>query len=245
MAAGGEAALAEARSQESLGAKVKSRLAALYDRVPRVSCRCDQPGWCCELTTEEDAAEFATMYPLYTVEYLNVVGHVRNRFPADRQETLLGLHEERPARCPFLTQDGACSIHPVRPLVCRTYGVLSRAQVDGAGAEAKGRVPERWIREFLRNERQVVCVGTEVLEPGKTAAHTEAMVTFAYERELIQMGREVDCPGLERRQVLETITGMDRVTRWSWGGFNALVQSTPDWFGAHFEAYWKKATLGE
>ena len=245
MAEGGGAAVAAARSQEALGAEEKSRLDALYDRVPRVSCRCEQLGWCCELTAEEDAEQFATMYPLYTAEYLNVVGHVRNRFSSARQETLLGFFEERPTRCPFLTSEQACSIHPVRPLVCRTYGVLSREQVDRVGSEARGRIPERWVREFLRNERQMACLGTDILEPEKTAAHAEAMVTFAYERELIQMGVEVDCPSLERRQVLEALTGMDRITRWSWGGFNALVQSTPDWFGAHFEAYWKKATLGE
>ncbi len=245
MAADEGTALAEARSRRALDGEVRSRLEALYERVPRVSCRCDQLGWCCELTAEEDAEQFATMYPLYTVEYLNVLGYVRERFPADRQETLLGLYEERPVRCPFLTADQACSIHPARPLVCRTYGVLSRAQVDQTGSEARGRAPERWVREFLRSERQVACLGTDILDPEKLAAHAEAMVTFAYERDLIQMGMEVDCPSLERRQVLEEFTGMDRVTRWSWGGYNALVQSTSDWLGEHFETYWTKATLGE
>ncbi|MDP6776064.1 MAG: YkgJ family cysteine cluster protein [Candidatus Latescibacteria bacterium] len=238
-------AVSEAGSAQGLGEQAHARLEALYDRVPRVSCRCDRPGWCCELTAEEDAAQFATMYPLYTVEYLNVLGYVRDRLPAARQEELLGYTEERPKRCPFLTREGACSIHPARPLVCRTYGVLSRAQVDRAGAEAKGKVPERWVREFLHNERQVVCLRTDVLDPEKIAAHAEAMVTFAYERELIQMGMDVDFPGVERRQALESLTGMPRITRWSWGGFNALAQSVGDWFQEHFEAYWTKATLGE
>lgn len=230
---------------DALSAPIRERLEALYDRVPDVSCGCDRPGQCCWLTEEEMAAEFATMYPLYTVEYLNIVDYVRRHFDPNRQAEYLGIIEERPTRCPFLTEAGACSIHPARPLVCRTYGVLDREQVEKTALDAKGELPGDWIRRFLFTERQTVCPHTRVVQPEKVAAHAEAMVSSAYERELLRMGQEVEGLDGVRRRVLREVTDLKWITRWTWGGFNALMRAPAEWVKRHFADYWEAAFLGE
>jgi len=44
-------------------------------------------------------------------------------------------------RCTALTADGLCSIHPIRPLICRLFGVVRAMQCP------HGCVPERWATE--------------------------------------------------------------------------------------------------
>ena len=233
------------RGKACFSPALRKRLQAVYDRVPGVSCGCDRPGQCCELTEEEIAEDFATMYPLYTAEYLNIVDYVRDHFDPQRRVELLGLREERPVRCPFLTDAGGCSIYPVRPLACRTYGVLSREQVEETASGARGNLPSSWVWSFLSTERYTVCPKTRVLEPEKVADHARDMISVAYERDLIQMGREADGLDGERRDVLREGAGLERITRWSWGGFNTLVQSPVSWLRRHFSDYWERGFLAD
>ena len=228
-----------------LPASVRERLRALYSRVPRVSCTCDRLGQCCELTEAERADDYATMYPLYTVEYLNIVDYVQRRFDPKRQQDLLEMTEERPMRCPFLTEAQACEIHPVRPLMCRTYGVLQREEVEAAGSAARGDVPASWIWRFLSTERYTVCPMTRVLDPGKVAAYTKDMVSHAYERTLILMGGEVDPLDAARREALQQASGKARLMRWTWGGFNVLMRSPLPWLRKHFGDYWEASFLAD
>ena len=66
-----------------------------------------------------------------------------------KQRALLDIVDERPRRCPFLTDEGGCSIHPARPLTCRTYGVLNHvSQVKATAASAHGEVPGQWVSLF-------------------------------------------------------------------------------------------------
>ena len=224
---------------------LQARLQALYERVPSVSCACDRLGQCCELTEAEAEADFATMYPLYVVEYLNIVDYLCTHFDSERREQVLGMMDERPERCPFLTDVGGCSIHPARPMACRTYGILNREQVEETASKARGEVPRSWISSFLFTERHTVCPHTTVREPEKVAPHARAMVAFEYERELLRMGQEVDLLGDARRQAFLDVTGLVRPTRWTWGGFNTLARSSAGWFKRCFAAYWKRAFLGE
>jgi len=223
----------------------RTKLQALYDRVPAVSCECDKLGQCCELTEEEIVAEFATMYPLYEVEYYNIVDFVGSHFGADLQEELLSISNERPEGCPFLTDSRGCSIHSVRPMACRTYGVLSREEVEKTASEARETVPKSWINSFLYTERHTVCANARLLEPEKSAAHAQSMISFEYEREMIQLGRESGMLKGVRKQVLQDSSGLVHVTRWTWGGFNALMRSSTDWLKGHFAEYWKQSILGE
>lgn len=238
--------IAPVLQERLLPEEVRARLQAVYDRVPRVSCEgCDRPGQCCELTEEEMAADFATMYPLYAVEYLNIVDYIRAHFDPQRQEELLSLTEERPARCPFLTGAGTCSIHPARPLVCRTYGVLSREQVEQTASGARGEVPAEWIASFLFTERHTVCPQTRLLEPERAGAHAGEMVSFQYERELLEMGREAAGLDRARQEVLASAARLNRVRRWTWGGFNVLMRAPVAWLKRHFADYWQGAALAK
>jgi Fe-S-cluster containining protein len=233
------------RQDALLSSDLRSRLNALYACVPQVSCTCDRPGQCCELTEAEMAGDFATMYPLYLVEFLNIVDYVRRRLPRDRQQAVLSATDERPVRCPFLSDEGECTIHPVRPLACRTYGVLSREVVEETAREARGDVPKQWISAFLYTERHTCCPHTRAQEPEKVADHAARMIRFTYERDLVQMGREAGALSGERLEVMRGRTGREWVSRWSWGGFNTLVRSPVTWLRAHLEDYWKAAILAD
>ncbi len=236
-----------ASSQEGrwLSERERRRLQAVYDQVPTVSCHCDRLGQCCELTEEEMEADFATMYPLYSIEYLNIVDYVRAHFEPEARDRVLDVTEERPTRCPFLTGEGGCSIYPVRPLVCRTYGVLSREAVEETARGARGEVSSQWISSFLFTERHSVCPHTRVPAPEKLAAHAQNMVRFNYERELLALGREAARPDEARAAVLTSVAGLKRVTRWTWGGYNVLLRTPLSWLKRHFGQYWRRSALAE
>ena len=237
--------IAPSEERRRLSENDRRRLQAVYDQVPAVSCHCDRLGQCCELTKEEMEADFATMYPLYSIEYFNIVDYVQDHFEAETRDAVLGMTEERPVRCPFLTDAGACSIYPVRPLVCRTYGVLSRETVEETASGARGKVSSQWISSFLFTERQTVCPHTRIPAPEKLAAHAQNRVRFTYERELLTLGREAPPLDDARVAVLASASGLKRVTRWTWGGYNALLRVPLTWLKGHFAGYWRRAALAE
>jgi Fe-S-cluster containining protein len=217
----------------------------LYATVPAVRCGCDRPGQCCRLTEEEAADGWATMYPLYPVEYLNIADYLDEHVEPARRDALLSRTDERPMQCPFLSGDGGCSIHPVRPMACRTYGVLSREEVDAVPAAFRGTYPDPWLKQFVKNERCAVCEHTEGVEPEKKEAHTDKMASFHYERSLIELSRQADGLDGPRREALRQATGKSRVTRWTWGGFNALVQTPLSWVREHLGAYLSASAFAE
>lgn len=222
----------------------RAALEAIYSEIPRTSCECDRLGQCCELTEEEMRDDFATMYPLYAVEYLNIVEYVEAHFSPEERERVLGLTEERPARCPFLTASGRCSIHPARPLTCRTYGVLRGEHLMEAARRNAGLIPVRWIDGFLAIESNTVCLKSRVLEPGQVARHADRMVQGVYDRALAELSESAPLVDGQRRGLLKRLTGRDSISRWTWGGFNALVRSSQGWFRERFADYWKRAELG-
>lgn len=226
---------------------VREELEAIYARVPSVSCEgCSKPGSCCELTQEEWDSDYATMYPLYVVEYLNIVDYVRTHFDQETQQARLSFADERPKRCPFLTDVGGCSIHSVRPLTCRTYGVLNRAQqVEEAAETRKENLPKFWVSAYLSTERYTVCDETKLLGIEKLQTHLDDMVSFRYERLLVDMSQNTELLALARRQIFEDATGKEMPTRWTWGAFNVLFLSSVDWLKDNFGAFWKKSFLGE
>jgi Fe-S-cluster containining protein len=226
---------------------VRAKLNELYEQVPGVSCSsCDQPGSCCELTKVEYDAEYATMYPLYAVEFFNIVDYVRTHFDSERQRELLSRSDERPTRCPFLTDAQGCSIHPARPLTCRTYGVLNRAeQVEEATKTHRGDLPRSWVSAFLSTERYTVCEQTQLQQPEKLQVHLDAMLSFDYERRLMDMAHVAGVLDEERRQIFEAATEKEVPSRWTLGGFNVLFFSPVSWLRTNFASYWKKSFLGE
>jgi Fe-S-cluster containining protein len=228
-----------------LPAQAKQGLDRIYGDVPSVTCGCDSLGQCCELTEEEAADEWATMYPLYAVEYLNIVDYVRVNFSPEDQERLLSFNEERPLRCPFLTEIGGCSIHPARPLTCRTYGILTPEDVKETKDRLMGDVPTVWLGAFQRNESCTVCPHTEVDEPEKVHDHAERMAAFVYDRALIELAEIDDGLSDDRRDLLTKASGKYRISRWTWGGYNTLWRNPISWLKKNLVGYLDRSGLAE
>lgn len=217
-------------------------LEVLYDQVP--ATRCAGTGDCCALTDEEFDTYYATMFPLYRAEYLYIVAYVERHFSPQRRQELLSFTEERPRRCPFLGADHSCTIYPVRPLICRTYGVMNPVSIAREARTHQGAWPSAPIRAFVRREAGMVCARVAVLEPEKVARHARMLIEGTYERELARLSSGMELAGEERQALFQRLTGRQEwPLRWSWGGFNALRFSPLAWLRQHFAAYWQKAEL--
>lgn len=221
---------------------LSSRLQALYDQVP--STRCANSGECCVLTGEEFDNDYATMFPLYSAEYRNIVEFVESNFSEERRRQLFDFTEERPRRCPFLSKDHNCTIYPARPLICRTYAVMNHETIAEAAGRSRGTLPEDWIRGFVLREGHMVCPRVTVAEPEKLERHAYNLITSTYERELTRLSLEVELAAPDRRRLFQRLTGSRSwPLRWTWGGFNALCYSSLEWMRSHLGRYWKKAEL--
>lgn len=217
-------------------------LEVLYGQVP--ATRCAGTGDCCALTDEEFDTYYATMFPLYRAEYLYIVAYVERHFSPQRRQELLSFTEERPRRCPFLGADHSCTIYPVRPLICRTYGAMNPVSIAREARAHQDAWPSAPIRAFVRREAGMVCARVAVLEPEKVARHARMLIEGTYERELARLSSGMELAGEERQALFQRLTGRQEwPLRWSWGGFNALRFSPLAWLRQHFAAYWQKAEL--
>jgi Fe-S-cluster containining protein len=91
-------------------------------RGVRLACRkgCDS---CCRSQTD---------IPLYPHELVGIYWYVTEKTVGHGREVLkaqLSTHTEGPP-CPFLIE-GACSIHPIRPVACRQFNVFVRPCEEG------------------------------------------------------------------------------------------------------------------
>ena len=217
-------------------------LQALYDQVP--ATRCAQSGECCVLTAEEFDNHYATMFPLYSVEYQNIAAYVKEHFSVERQDELFNFTEERPHRCAFLNEDHGCTIYPVRPLICRTYAVMNHQTIGEAVERSRGTAPEDWIRGFVLREGGMVCPRVTVAEPEKLEKHAQNLIDSTYERELLRLSGEHELADSERKYLFQKLTWRRSwPVRWTWGGFNCVATKPLDWVREHFKKYWKKAEL--
>ena len=220
------------------------QLNSLYAQVP--ATRCAGSGDCCALTNEEFDNYYATMFPLYRVEYANIVTYVEANFPSERRSELLSITEERPRRCPFLGPDHGCTIYPVRPMICRTYGAMNPVSLTREALRNEGQRPALQIREFVRREGGMACPRVAVTEPQKVAHHARMLIDGGYDRELERLSEGVELADGERKNLYHKITRKKRwPLRWSWGGFNALRLAPLDWLREHLAAYWKKSELAD
>jgi Fe-S-cluster containining protein len=104
-------------------------LQKVYDSIPRLACKKECPEVC--ITTME----------LSQIEEINIRLFLKKRGREwvdfkdfgdfENHMKRIGRHSSGPndayscscLRCPYLTSKKLCSIYPVRPLVCRLYGV--------------------------------------------------------------------------------------------------------------------------
>jgi Fe-S-cluster containining protein len=225
-------------------APIQIQLDKLYENAP--ATRCASSGECCQLTGQEYEDHYATMFPLYRAEYVNVRRFLRTEFAGQRQDYLLNFTEERPRRCPFLGQDNRCTIYHARPLICRTYAVMKPDTIAAAVARNHGRAPEAWLKRFAAREGCMVCPRARVTEPHKVDAHADLLVDYTYERELLAMSRGLQILTDTQLQAFTAATGHTELPlRWSWGGFKRARNSTPDQLRAGFRDYWECAELAD
>ena len=225
-------------------AALRAELDAIYDEVPATTCA--SSGECCVLTEREMVEGYATMFPLYQAEYINIAAHVRDTSTPARRDGLLALTEERPQRCPFLSDDNHCTIYPVRPLICRTYAVMNPETIDEAVRRHEGEVPDAWLRRFALRESGMVCPRVVVTQPEKLIRHTHNLITSAYERALVELSRRVRLVMGERRDVArQVIKRRNWPVRWTWGGYNSITFTSMDWLGENLKRYWRKSELAD
>jgi len=215
-----------------------------YAGVPATECA--NSGDCCRLTEEEYRDHYATMFPLYRAEYLNIVDFVQRELKPGTAAALLDFREERPRQCPFLGNDNRCTIYRVRPLICRTYGVMRPETIERVVAEYRDRVPQAWLRRFARREGSMFCPRVRVLEPARLSGHAERLLWSVYTRELSALSRKIRLLDDGRLAAFRALTGRDDVPlRWSWGGFNTLCSVQLTERNDAFRNYWAQAVLAD
>ncbi|OQY28599.1 MAG: hypothetical protein B6244_06740 [Candidatus Cloacimonetes bacterium 4572_55] len=218
----------------------QEKLDTLYQAAPQTECpkTCSD---CCRLTEEEMQGDIAVMYPLYKAEYFKIVSYIHKCFPEETVKNLLTLRDERPQICPFLiVKNHACLIYPARPYLCRIYGILSADELEMAKSLYQKKLPESWLREFLRMDSCLICEKIRVNDSGKMnyidqrARGEDARALWKLSCQVPPHPREIEVESLTEGTLLI----------WTWGGFNALYASEESWFRSHFQEYWKKTALG-
>ena len=222
--------------------KIHLILEELYRSIPATTCvNC---GNCCQVTKAERRQGWVTMYPLYAVEYLHIAAYVAREFPPEKRDMLLNFREEWPLQCPFRDQvKGACTIYPVRPLTCRTYGIMNEARMEEALAAHQNHLPPAQLERFRRWEKHHICPNIQVTEADKLSEYVIRRIEFWYTKQLEILSVEAPLMDQAKRQVFETITERPGVLSWTWGGFNALRNPSMEAFITEFPDYWMKAEL--
>ncbi|MCT4607093.1 MAG: YkgJ family cysteine cluster protein [Marinisporobacter sp.] len=98
------------------------RLSKIYDTIPRGKCL-----GCTKCCMESVHTHF--------IEFLNIFHYLReNRQLYEKLFTKIiryyFLELVQKEQCPFLDEKGMCTIYEVRPLVCRTFGHLTKGEYE-------------------------------------------------------------------------------------------------------------------
>ena len=233
----------QALSRDDLD-RLAVELDAIYEDVPSTCCA--NSGECCSLTSAEMDEGWATMFPLYTAEYARIADHVRRNFEAPRVEELLAVTDERPQRCPFLGDNNGCTIYPVRPLICRTYGVMNDKSITDAAARHEGELPGQWLRQFVLRESGMVCPRVTVTQPEKLVRHAHNVITGVYERAMTRLSRRLELVTPERKKLIRPIIRTRSwPMRWTWGGYNTLCLAPVEWIQDGLKKYWRQSQFND
>lgn len=219
-------------------------LDVIYQDIPSTCCA--SSGECCALTPAEMDEGWATMFPLYRAEYARIADHVRRVFDPQRAAALLAITDERPQRCPFLGDDNGCTIYAVRPLICRTYGILNHDTIAAAAEQHRDELPEQWVRQFVLRESGMVCPRVTVTQPEKLVRHAHNVIAGTYEAAMARLSRRLELVSGDRKKLIRPlIATRSWPTRWTWGGYNALCVAPVTWVRQHLKTYWRRAHLND
>ncbi len=224
--------------------KVQEQLEEVYSHVP--ATRCAGSGECCWLTPEEYDNDYATMFPLYRAEYINIVNYLEREWPEVRRKAIFAFNQERPTRCPFLGENNGCTIYHVRPLICRTYGVMNPRSIERQVDILSKEISSEKLKLFNVREGGMVCPRVSVLQQEKIKDHVKNIINGFYERELEILSRQIDVAGGERRKIFRRVTGKSMwPIRWSWGGYSTIRFAPLKWLRDNFSSYWSKSVLAD
>ena len=219
-----------------------SHLAELYSTIPRSVC--DNCGRCCSLTEDEFVRGYVIMFPLYAVEYLNIVRFVLAHFAELEQQRVFGSADEHPMRCSFRDeQKRVCTIYRARPLICRVYGMLGEDDIQGALKRHAEDVPASWLNAFAEMERSMYCPNVRIVDTSGLDDYLDRRARFAYSLQLEELSRQVHLLDAERQKAFSEIAGVQSITRWTWGGYNRIVFSTLEWMQTELAAHWPSFQL--
>ena len=216
-----------------------SELNRLYLSVPATRCAANCSD-CCRLSDIDLRNYFAVMYPLYKIEYFNIVMHLSKKLSGETQFNFIMDYEERPAICRFLDQDThQCKIYDVRPYVCRTYGILKPAEIDYLVKQYQTVLPEKWLVDFIKQENNIVCDRIFVPQKSDDFMKNRILGNDILSLQMLQKRGQ----GHDREVQLSQNNKGKTLTSWTWGGFNALYVSPDPWFKSEFQHFWFRSML--
>ena len=109
--------------------KIRDKVAKLhemYKKTPSTKCLESYCGdWCCTKleSAKDENGNFMSLPLIYTIEYYSIADYVIKHFSPEEQERTFNP-DKKTEQCVFRKsgKNGGCSIYPVRPFSCRTYG---------------------------------------------------------------------------------------------------------------------------
>jgi len=99
-------------------------LLKIYSKIPEFKCK-ENCGLCCGFLSH--FTEGTIFEPIGKGEYVEIEKEAIKeylRLTGKKYKTVKGVREF----CPYLTEDKKCEIYPVRPLVCRLFGVMPEVE---------------------------------------------------------------------------------------------------------------------
>lgn len=118
-----------------------SELQNIYSNFPETQCK--DCATCCAIPT-----------PGYLIEYLNMYKYIKenlqDKWPRILENTVKYFYLEMvdvDLKCPFLGEDNHCLVHQVRPLTCRTHGLVEMKDADQKVSEME-KIAKRYKEKY-------------------------------------------------------------------------------------------------
>lgn len=211
--------------------KLRDKITALhemYKKVPATKCLESYCGdWCCTklASSKDEQGNFMSLPLIYSIEYYSIAEYVLKHFSPDEQEAFFNP-DKKTEKCVFRKsgKNGGCSIYPVRPFSCRTYGRS---------------VPDIfWGLQYPKGSARAVdcpdCVHMDCSNEKKFIAEYPLMWDTL--RQLSQ--GLISVPELGK-EIVKEISGNDEFMILGWQERNKLLSENKNWFKSCFKKWWK------
>lgn len=121
---------------------IPRRLQRVFDRIPDIRCEGHCHGACGPIAISEVEDEAIRVFcDANGVRYAALTGGI--------QEAVARMEEAGCASCPYLDEEKRCMVYPVRPAICRMFGV-SESMPCPWGCVREGALTDRQTWKILR-----------------------------------------------------------------------------------------------